>query len=96
MNNIAKNTFFYEDGHNNIYNKGGERVFDPMEGVLTEISDPNILLEIIASQKPYLSLKLAEKETTAKDSTKKDIKVVRKAASTKTTTTKTERYLLTK
>jgi hypothetical protein len=66
-----------------------------MEGVLTEISDPNIILEIIASQKPYLSLKPAEKENTAKDSTKKTIEVVKKAASTKTTTTKTERYLLT-
>jgi hypothetical protein len=66
-----------------------------MEGVLTEISDPNVVLEIITSQKSYLSLKPAEKEITAKDSTKKAIKVVKKAASTKTTTTKPERYLLT-
>ena len=66
-----------------------------MEGVLTEISDPNIVLETITSQKPYLSLKPAEKETTAKDSTKKTIEVVKKAASTKTTTIKPERYLLT-
>jgi hypothetical protein len=67
-----------------------------MEGVLIEISDQNVVLETITSQKSYLSLKPAEKETTAKDSTKKDIKVVKKAASTKTTATKTERYLLTK
>ena len=66
-----------------------------MEGVLAEISDPNVVLETIASQKPYLSLKPAEKETTAKDSIKKAIEVVKKAASTKTTATKPERYLLT-
>jgi hypothetical protein len=92
---MTKNIFFYEDGHDNFYNKDGERVFDPMEGMLTEISDPNIVLETITSQKPYLSLKPAEKETTAKDSTKKTIEVVKKAASTKTTTIKPERYLLT-
>jgi hypothetical protein len=72
-----------------------ERVFDPMEGILIEISDPNVILEAITSQKSYLSLKPAEKETTTKDSTKKAIKVVKKAASTKSTTTKPERYLLT-
>jgi hypothetical protein len=66
-----------------------------MEGVLTEISDPNVVFEAITSQKSYLSLKPTKKETTAKDSTKKAIKVVKKAASTKTTTTKPERYLLT-
>ena len=66
-----------------------------MEGMLTEISNPNVVLETITSQKFYLSLKPADKEITAKDSTKKAIKVVKKAASTKTTTTKPERYLLT-
>jgi hypothetical protein len=92
---MTKNTFFLEDEHNNVYNKDGERVFDLMEGVLTEISDPNVVLEITTSQMSYLSLEPAEKETTAKDSTKKAIKVVKKAASTKTITTKPERYLLT-
>jgi hypothetical protein len=92
---MTKNTFFYEDRHNSAYNKDGERVFDPMEGILTEISDPNVILETITSQKSYLSLKPAEKETTAKYSTKKAIEVVKKAVSTKTTTTKPERYLLT-
>jgi hypothetical protein len=43
-----------------------------MEGVLTEISDPNVVLETITSQKSYLSLKPAEKETTAKDTIKKN------------------------
>ena len=42
-----------------------------MEGVLTEISDSNVVLKTITSQKSYLSLKPAEKETAAKDSTKK-------------------------
>ncbi|EIE85704.1 hypothetical protein RO3G_10414 [Rhizopus delemar RA 99-880] len=60
-----------------------ERVFDSMERELTEISDPN----------SYLSLKSAEKETTAKDSTKKGQRSGQEA--TKTTTTKPERYLLT-
>jgi hypothetical protein len=66
-----------------------------MEGMLTEISDPNVVLETITSQKSYLSLKSAEKKTTAKYSTKKAIEVVKKASSTKTTTTKPERYLST-
>jgi hypothetical protein len=92
---MTKNTFFYEDEHNNVYNKDGERVFDLMEGALTETSDPNIVLETITSQMSYLCLKPAEKETTAKDSTKKAIKVIKKAASTKTTTIEPERYLLT-
>ena len=66
-----------------------------MKGALTEISDPNVVLETLTSQKSYLSLKPAEKETTAKDSTKKAIEVIKKAASTKTITNKPERYLLT-
>ncbi|EIE83477.1 hypothetical protein RO3G_08182 [Rhizopus delemar RA 99-880] len=93
---MSKKIFFYEDGYDNVYNKGGERVLYLMEGVLTEISDPNVVLETITSQKPYLSLKPAQKEATARDSTKKAIEVIKKAASTKTTTTKPERYLLTK
>ncbi|EIE82081.1 hypothetical protein RO3G_06786 [Rhizopus delemar RA 99-880] len=72
-----------------------ERVFDSMEGELTEISDTNVILETITSQKSYLSLKPAGKETTTKDSTKKATEVVKKAATTKTTTTKLERHLLT-
>ena len=71
---MTKNAFFYEDEHDNVYNKDGERVFDLMEGMLTEISDSNVVLETITNQKFYLSLKPAEKETTAKDSTKKGYK----------------------
>jgi dsRNA-specific ribonuclease len=52
-----------------------------MEGVLTEISDPNVVLETITSQKSYLSLKPAEKETTAKDMTKKAVEVVKPTGS---------------
>ena len=63
--------------------------------MLTEISDPNVVIETITSLKSYLSLKPVEKETIAKASTKKAIEVVKKAASTNTTTTKPERYLLT-
>jgi len=67
-----------------------------MEGMLTEISYPNVILESTTSQKSYLYLKPAEKETTTKDSTKKAIEVVKKATSIKTTTTNPEKYLLTK
>lgn len=38
-----------------------ERVFDPMEGVLTKISDPNVVFEIITSQKSYLAHKPEER-----------------------------------
>jgi hypothetical protein len=74
---MIKNIFFYEDGHNNVYNEEGERVFDPIEGVLTDVSDPNVILETIASQRSYLSLKPAEKETTAKGTTKRAVEVVK-------------------
>ena len=48
-----------------------------MEGVLTDISDPSVVLETIASQKFFLILKPAEKETTAKDTTKRAVEVVK-------------------
>ena len=44
---MTKNTFFYGNGLSNVYNKDGERDFDPMEGILTEISDPNVVLEYL-------------------------------------------------
>lgn len=46
-----------------------------MEGILTEISYPNVVLETITSQKFCLSLKPTEKETTAKDTLKKAAEV---------------------
>ncbi|CEI98954.1 hypothetical protein RMCBS344292_13049 [Rhizopus microsporus] len=45
----------------NLFDEHGERVYDPMEGVLTEITDPNIVLETITSRKSYLANKPAEK-----------------------------------
>lgn len=47
--------FFYEDGQENVYDEQGIKVFDPMEGVLTQITDPNIVLESITTRKLYLS-----------------------------------------
>ena len=64
------NTFFYEDGHENVYNEHGQKVLDPMEGVLTEITDPNIVLETITNQKAYLSLKPSEKTAVKKAAVK--------------------------
>jgi hypothetical protein len=54
-------TFYFEDGMDNLFDEHGERVYDPMEGVLTEIADPNIVLETITSRKSYLANKPAEK-----------------------------------
>ncbi|KAG1474713.1 hypothetical protein G6F56_000181 [Rhizopus delemar] len=67
-------TFFYEDGQDNIYNEQGEIVYGPMEDVLTQIDDPNIILETITSQKTYLSVKRPEK-TVEKSSPKKQPKI---------------------
>ena len=53
--------FFYEDGLDNLYNERGEKVYDPMEGILTDVSDPNIVLENITSREKYLSAKRPEK-----------------------------------
>ena len=74
---IKSTFFFYKDEHDNVYNEEGKRVFDPMEGVLTDISDPSVVLETIASQKSFLILKPAEKENTAKDTTKRAVEVVK-------------------
>ncbi|KAI8060401.1 uncharacterized protein B0P05DRAFT_557997 [Gilbertella persicaria] len=41
-------TFFYEDGQENVYNDLGIKVFDPVENVLTQITDPNVVLETIS------------------------------------------------
>ncbi|KAI8085257.1 hypothetical protein BDF21DRAFT_336529, partial [Thamnidium elegans] len=53
--------FFYEDGQENIFN-GGEKVYDPMEDVLTHVDDPNIVLETITSRQTYLSVKRPKKK----------------------------------
>jgi transposase len=54
---MSKNTFYYEDGLENVFNENGEKVVDPMEGVLTDIIDPNIVLATITSQAAYLAAK---------------------------------------
>ncbi|GAA5811900.1 hypothetical protein MFLAVUS_005347 [Mucor flavus] len=68
-------TFFYEDGKDNIYNEQGGIVYDPMEDVLIQIDDPNVILETITSQKTYLSVKRPEK-TVEESSPKKQPKVI--------------------
>jgi hypothetical protein len=55
------NTFFYEDGQENIFNEEEEKVYDPMEDILTHVDDPNIVLETIISQQTYLSVKRPKK-----------------------------------
>ncbi|KAG0738811.1 hypothetical protein G6F62_007891 [Rhizopus arrhizus] len=42
-----KNSFFYEDGQNNIYNENGQLTYDPMEDVMSTIDDPTIVLETL-------------------------------------------------
>lgn len=54
-------TFFYEDGFENLYNEQGEEVYDPMEGTLSDVINPNIILENITSREKYLSTKRSEK-----------------------------------
>jgi hypothetical protein len=39
---MTKSSFYYEDGLDNVFNENGEKVIDSMEGVLTDITDPNI------------------------------------------------------
>ncbi|KAI9494113.1 hypothetical protein BDB00DRAFT_871641 [Zychaea mexicana] len=52
-----------EDGQENLFNEHGEKVYDPMEDVLTQIDDPNIVLETITNRETYLSAKRPEKAT---------------------------------
>lgn len=45
-------TFFYEDGQENIYTEQGINVFDPMEDILTQATDPNIVLGLLSLKVP--------------------------------------------
>ncbi|KAI8082094.1 hypothetical protein BDF21DRAFT_338477, partial [Thamnidium elegans] len=65
--------FFYEDGQENIFNEK-EKVYDPMEDVLTYVGDPNIVLETITSRQTYLSVKRPPKKNTEGFSLKKQSK----------------------
>ena len=49
------NSFYYQDSQDNVYNEQGKKVFNPMEGILTQITDFNIVLETVTTQKTYLS-----------------------------------------
>jgi hypothetical protein len=44
----------YKDGQENIFNEKEEKVYDPMEDVLTHVDDPNIVLGIITSRQNLL------------------------------------------
>ncbi|KAG1140518.1 hypothetical protein G6F37_009010 [Rhizopus arrhizus] len=55
------NVFYYEDGQDNLYDEQGMRVYDPMEDVLTEVNDSNIILETLTNQKTYFDQKPLEK-----------------------------------
>ncbi|KAG2236674.1 hypothetical protein INT48_000671 [Thamnidium elegans] len=50
-----------QDGQENLFNEHGEKVYDPMEDVLTQIDDPNIVLETITNRGTYLSAKRPRK-----------------------------------
>ncbi|GAA5811006.1 hypothetical protein MFLAVUS_004435 [Mucor flavus] len=81
---MTLNTFYYEDGLENIFNENGESVLDPMEGVLSDIIDPNIVLTTITSQTAYLAARLEDKED-QRDAEMQEIPAAL-AKSTKTTT----------
>lgn len=53
---IRPNSFYYEDGKNNIFDELGNAVYDPMEKVMTQIDDPNIVLETLTSQTIILKI----------------------------------------
>ncbi|KAI9365188.1 hypothetical protein BD770DRAFT_336835, partial [Pilaira anomala] len=55
------NVLYYEDGPDNPYDEQGMRVCDPMEDVLTEVNDSNIILETLTNQKTYFDQKPLEK-----------------------------------
>ncbi|KAI8064267.1 uncharacterized protein B0P05DRAFT_232415, partial [Gilbertella persicaria] len=47
------NAFCFKDRMKNLFYENSERVYDLMKDVLTEITDPNIVLETIANRKSY-------------------------------------------
>ncbi|KAI8060412.1 uncharacterized protein B0P05DRAFT_477956, partial [Gilbertella persicaria] len=57
-----------EDGQENVYNDLGIKVFDPVEDVLTQITDPNVVLETIATQSSYLEARKSIEERNVKKS----------------------------
>lgn len=80
-----KNTYFYAVGQDNLYNDQGVKVYDPMEDVLTQITDPKIVLETVTNQKSYYKLKPPEKMVI--DDIPKPAKAVKVVNALKTTST---------
>lgn len=62
------NIFYFEDEQENVCNEKGKKVFDPMEEVLMQVTDPNIVLQTVTSQKTYLSNRKHVSKTVAKAS----------------------------
>ena len=75
---MSKNTFYYEDGLENVFNENGKKVVDPMEGILTDIIDPNIVLSAITSQSAYLAAKPEDiKDTEMEDGPANKVKLAK-------------------
>ncbi|KAI8093962.1 hypothetical protein BDF21DRAFT_331918 [Thamnidium elegans] len=76
---MTKSTFYYEDGLDNVFNENGDKVVDPMEGVLTDITDPNIVLVTITSREAYLATKPKDddKDTEMVDISMIEVKVAK-------------------
>ena len=55
-------TFFYEYRQKNVYNEQGINVFGPMENILTQITNPNVVLETIGIQNSYLEARKSIEE----------------------------------
>ncbi|KAI9487797.1 MAG: hypothetical protein EXX96DRAFT_476249 [Benjaminiella poitrasii] len=45
--------FYFKDGVDNPFDEYDERVYNPIEGVLTEITDPDIVVDTVTSRKSY-------------------------------------------
>ncbi|KAL0079474.1 hypothetical protein F4703DRAFT_1706845, partial [Phycomyces blakesleeanus] len=56
-----KNSFFYEDEQNNIYNENGQLTYDFMEDVMSTIDDSTIVLETLVNHSSYMKNDSSEK-----------------------------------
>lgn len=53
---MTKTTFFYKGGQENVYTEQGVEVFDLIEDILSQITDPNIVLGLtITTEGTYLA-----------------------------------------
>ncbi|KAI7903457.1 uncharacterized protein BX663DRAFT_409748, partial [Cokeromyces recurvatus] len=53
--------FFYEDEQKNLHNKQRIKVYNPMKNVLTQITNPEIVLVTVTNRKNYYKLKPLKK-----------------------------------